>query len=68
MIKLENNTGLWNAFAGACSFADGTDPLFAEMQVTSCPSKNDPDCPGFVLVLDEQRMGFVGRGEEIETL
>ena len=61
MIKLENNGDLWSAFAGACSFADGTDPLFAEIDVSSCPVTIDPDAPGFVLVLDEQRSGFVGR-------
>lgn len=66
MIKLENNAGLWEAFAGARSFKDGADPLFAEIVVDDV-SQEVLEADTGVLILDEQRVGFVGR-EVVLTL
>lgn len=54
MITLSTNANTWDAFMGACSFADGAEPLFAEIRVDGCPQALDPDWPAMVLVLDEQ--------------
>ncbi len=64
MIKLENNTGLWNAFAGATGFADGTDPLFAEIRVPDVSQEKLEEETG-ILILDEQE--YDGR-ETVLTL
>jgi hypothetical protein len=34
-LTLKSDPQLWTAFAGACAFADGTQPMFAEMKLRS---------------------------------
>lgn len=56
MIKLATNNSLWGGFAGACSFPDGHEPLFAEMAFPAgCPMAN-PE-PWAMLICDYQTDG-----------
>jgi len=53
MSKLSHDAEMWNAFAGACVFPDGTEPFFAETSLQSYDA---------IMVLDSQ--GYPGEDQK----